>query len=155
MRSLLDQPFLCLLCERSSTWPSEPGSNTAPLPPSSLNSTCPSFLVLQFLMFMGTSDRDDQVFFMAFISQSTKDYVHHTASGHAAFALRRDGKLHYSVFLSPQQSDGSHPPVSHSLTSQAKTGSFATCLNFPNFSTFSAEYLLTTLVSCMGPYSGS
>lgn len=74
-------------------------------------------MVLQPLLFVGTSDGDSQMFPMALIRQSTRHWLL-SVSGYTAFALSKDWKLRSSGFststavrLIPSA------PLSHGLTS--------------------------------------
>jgi hypothetical protein len=91
-----------LFGEQSSTWPSElwVKHSSSYSFPSSFKSACPSSMVCQLLVFVGTSDGDNHVFLMALISQSGRDWF---PSHRLRLVLRRDGKSHHSVFLLPPQ----------------------------------------------------
>lgn len=103
-------------------------------------------MVLQLLIFMGTSDGDNHVFLMALISQSLRDWFLSQCLRLCSPCLQEGWEVtSLSFLLPPQLPDWSHLlPRSTASQARAVTGTFTDGLKvFPNSSSLNPEYRLS------------
>lgn len=115
---LLNSPVIILLS----------GSRTASRVPRSLTSAC-GYIVFKSQTLEGTSDRDNQVFLMALVIQSIRHWLPSLRLRLHSLCLKEGWEvtlLRFSVSTADRLVPSA--PRSHSLTSQASTGSFIACL---------------------------
>lgn len=133
------------------TWfyPVQSTGQTAHFITGSLNSIWPS-MVLYPLLFVGTSDGDNQVLLQVLLCHSIRNRFPSWNLRLCRLCLKEGWLiilLSFSAFIADRLSPSD--PMSHWLTSQAETGCFVACFKvFPNFN---ARYFLIPLVCCTGP----